>query len=257
MGFIPQKMKRIEQAKRNCGAAFVASFSHSLRRMELQEEARLVYQGLLQMHGEIPRVSRREPMHELISTMLSHKTSGKNEDLAYARMWQKFGSWEAIRDAPVSELVDAIAASNYPEVKAPNIQKTLAFIIAERGEARIDFLADIPTEDALTWLVKLPGVGVKTATLTLLFCFGKSVLPVDTHLHRVSGRLGLIGPKISADKAHRELLALLPHDDHVLFNFHIGMLKHGQKICVWNTPRCDKCLLTEICDYFRANKPNS
>ncbi|PQV64694.1 endonuclease-3 [Abditibacterium utsteinense] len=225
-----------------------------LQEVDLHEKARIVYQGLLQMHGEIERTPRREPMHELISTMLSHKTTGKNEDLAYARMWQKFGSWEKIRDAPEAELAEAIAASNYPEVKAPNIQKTLAAIIAERGEARIDFLADLPTDEALKWLVKLPGVGVKTATLTLLFCFGKEVLPVDTHLHRVSGRLGLIGPKTSADKAHKELLALLPREAHVLFNFHIGMLKHGQKICVWNTPRCQNCVLTNVCDYFQANQ---
>lgn len=124
--------------------------------MELQRKAQVVYEGLLEMHGEIERIARREPMHELISTMLSHKTNGKNEDLAYARMWQKFGSWEAIRDAPVAELVEAIAVSNYPEVKAPNIQKTLAAIIAERGEAQIDFLATLPTDEALKWLVKLP-----------------------------------------------------------------------------------------------------
>jgi endonuclease-3 len=222
--------------------------------MELQEKADLVHQGLLEMHGEIPRVPRREPMHELISTMLSHKTNGKNEDLAYARMWEKFGSWEAIRDAPVAELVEAIAPSNYPEVKAPNIQKALTAIIEERGEAKIDFLEQLPTAEALQWLDDLPGVGVKTATLVLLFCFGKAVLPVDTHLHRVSGRLGLIEPKVSADRAHKVLLALLPADDHVLFNFHIGMLKHGQKICVWNTPRCGKCVLTEICDYFQQNR---
>ena len=220
--------------------------------MELQENARLVYEGLLEMHGEIPRIARREPMHELISTMLSHKTNGKNEDLAYARMWERFGSWEAIRDAETSELVEAIAPSNYPEVKAPNIQKALRAIIEERGAANIDFLAEMPTDEALAWLDKLPGVGVKTATLTLLFCFGKHVMPVDTHLHRVSGRIGLIGPKVSADKAHRVLLELLPADDHVLYNFHIGMLKHGQKICVWNVPRCSKCVLTGVCDYFQT-----
>jgi endonuclease-3 len=97
--------------------------------------------------------------------MLSHKTTGKNEDLAYARMWEKFGSWEAIRDAPTAELIEAISPANYPEVKAPNIQKALAAIIAERGAAEIDFLSSLPTQEALDWLDKLPGVGVKTATL--------------------------------------------------------------------------------------------
>ncbi len=220
----------------------------------LQIKTREVYQLLLEMHRERPHIPRREPMHELISTMLSHRTTGANEDLAYSRMWERFGSWEAIRDAPLPDLVDAISPSNFPEVKAPNIQKTLAKIIAERGEAEISFLAALPAEEGLRWLTLLPGVGVKTATLVLLFCFAKPVMPVDTHLHRVCGRLGLIGPKASAESAHATLLQLLPADAFVLFNFHIAMLRHGQKICVWNVPRCEKCLLTEICDYFQQNR---
>jgi endonuclease III len=85
-----------------------------------------------------------------------------------------------------------------------------------------------------------------------LFCFAKPVLPVDTHLHRVSGRLGLIGPKASAEAAHTILLNLLPPEPFVLYNFHVGMLRHGQKICVWGTPRCKQCALTELCDYYQS-----
>ena len=221
---------------------------------ELRARALLVYERLLKMHGEIPLVPRREPMHELISTMLSHRTTGRNEDLAYQQMWEKFGSWEAIRDAPTDELAQAIAPANYPGAKAPNIQKTLARISEERGSADIEFLRDLPTEKALQWLVDLPGVGVKTATLVLLFCFHKAVIPVDTHLHRVCGRIGLIGPKVSAETAHAILLQLLPHDAYVLYNFHIAMLKHGQRICVWKHPRCEKCNLRELCNWYHANK---
>ncbi len=216
----------------------------------LKAKTEEVYQRLLAQYGERPRVARREPMHELISTMLSHRTTQKNEAEAFRRMWERFGSWEAIRDAPVAELAEAIEPSNFPEAKAPRIQETLARIIAERGEPAIDFLAELPAEEGIRWLTALPGVGIKTATLVLLFCFGKSVLPVDTHVHRVSGRIGLIPPKASAEAAHTLLLALLPPDDHVLYNFHVANLRHGQQICVWKAPRCHKCPMTDICDYY-------
>ena len=222
--------------------------------MTLTEKAELTYQRLIQLHGELERIPRREPMHELISTLLSHRTTEAQEARAFEAMMKRFGSYEAIRVAPFEELVEAIGGVNWPEVKASNIQKVLNRIQAERGELSIAFLDDLPTDDALQWLLDLPGVGLKTATLVLLFCFGKTVLPVDTHLHRVSGRIGLIGSKVSADKAHRELLALLPHDGHVLYNFHIAMLRHGQKICVWKNPRCARCPLTDICNYFQENQ---
>ena len=222
--------------------------------MTLTEKAAIVYERLIQLHGELERIPRREPMHELISTLLSHRTTEAQEARAYDSMMARFGDYESVRVAAFDELVASIAGVNWPEVKASNIQKVLNRIEAERGELSIAFLDELPTEDALQWLLDLPGVGLKTATLVLLFCFGKAVLPVDTHLHRVSGRLGLIGPKVSAEKAHTELLALLPADGHVLYNFHIAMLRHGQKICVWKNPRCAKCPLTDICDYFQENQ---
>lgn len=219
--------------------------------MTLTEKADIVYQRLIALHGELERIPRREPMHELISTLLSHRTTEAQEARAYDAMMQHFGSYEAIRVAPFDDVAASINGVNWPEVKASNIQKVLNRIHEERGELSIAFLDDLPTEDALQWLLDLPGVGLKTATLVLLFCFGKAVLPVDTHLHRVSGRLGLIGPKVSAEKAHQELLKLLPADGHVLYNFHIAMLRHGQKICVWKNPRCAKCPLADVCDYFQ------
>lgn len=213
-----------------------------------------VYKRLLEKHGERPLVPRRDPMHELISTILSHRTTQQNEAKAYQRMWEKFGSWEAIRDAPIEQLIEAIEPSNYPEVKAPYIKGTLTKIIAERGEANIDFLREMPTDKALEWLTDLPGVGVKTATLVLLFCFAKPVMPVDTHVHRVTGRIGLIGSKVSANAAHDILLTLLPPDPYVLFNFHVANLKHGQKICIWGNPRCELCPLTELCNWYQSNR---
>ncbi len=170
---------------------------------DLKAKAQQVYDLLVERYGAQPLKPRRQPMHELISTILSHRTTQRNEALAYDRMWERFGSWEAIRDAPMKDLVEAIAPSNFAEVKAPYIQGTLSRIIAERGEANIDFLADLPAEQGLEWLMSMPGVGIKTASLVLLFCFSKPVLPVDTHVYRVSQRVGLIGAKVSANAAHQ------------------------------------------------------
>ena len=212
------------------------------------------YRLLVAKYGELELVPRREPMHELISTMLSHRTTQRNEAVAYEKMRTKYGSWEAIRDAPTDELAETLEPATFPEVKAPRIQETLDIIIRERGEASIDFLADMPTDEALQWLKDLPGVGVKTASLVLLFCFAKPVLPVDTHVHRVSGRVGLIPENRSAEAAHRDLLALLPRDAHILFNFHKALLKHGQRVCVWRDPRCEQCPLPAICDWYQAHR---
>jgi endonuclease-3 len=223
-------------------------------RETLAGKALEVYRRLLETGGDHPLKPRRKPMHELISTMLSHRTTQKNEAVAFERMWQRFGSWEAIRDAPVEELTDAIEPANFPEVKAPRIKEVLARIIEERGESSIDFLHDLTPEAGLEWLTALPGVGIKTASLVLLFCFSKPVLPVDSHVHRVSQRLGLIGPKVSPTAAHPLLLSLLPPDPHILFNFHVNMLRHGQQICTWSSPRCERCPLTDLCHWYREHK---
>ncbi|WP_026370381.1 endonuclease III domain-containing protein [Kallotenue papyrolyticum] len=223
----------------------------------LQARALEMYQRLLQTYGHRPLVPRREPMHELISTILSHRTTGRNEELAYQRMIARFGSWEAIRDAPVDELTAAIAPANYAEQKAPRIKEVLRRIIAERGAPTLDFLRAMPLSDAMAWLTALPGVGPKTASLVLLFCFGRPVLPVDTHVHRVTQRVGLIGPKVDAAAAHALLLRLLPPDPELLFNFHINTLRHGQRVCVWGTPRCSRCVLTDLCDYYLAGRPRA
>ncbi len=216
---------------------------------------REVYTRLVETYGERDLTPRRDPLHELISTILSQRTTWANEELAYKRMWERFGSWEGIRDAPEGELAKAIAPSNYPEVKAPQIKKTLAQIMEERGEAKIDFLKDLPVDEGLAWLTALPGVGIKTAALVLLFCFSKPILPVDTHVYRVSQRVGLISGKVrSSTAAHKPLAKLLPENPHILYNFHIALLLHGQRVCVWKAPKCAECPLTDICAWYAENR---
>lgn len=210
-----------------------------------------MYRIFLATYGERPlRPPRREPMVELIMTILSQRTTGANEALAFKRMWDHYGSWESIRDADVAELADLIAPSNFAEAKAPHIKATLDRIIRERGAANIDFLQDLPVEEGLSWLLSLPGVGIKTASLVLLFNFSKQVMPVDTHVHRVSLRTGLLPPRTSAEKAHIMLLEILPSEPHILFNFHVTCLRHGQVICVWKNPKCPRCPVRHLCDYY-------
>ena len=220
----------------------------------LRAKAWAVHERLIAAYGVQPLVPRRDPMHELISTMLSHRTTQHNEDVAYHRMMDRYGSYEVVRDAPVDELAQTIDVANFAYPKAVNIKETLRRIIAERGTANIDFLADLPPAEGLAWLMDLPGVGIKTASLVLLFCFAKPLIPVDTHVHRVSGRLGLIGPKVTPAAAHLLLLELLPNDPPVLFSFHINMLRHGQQVCIWGTPRCERCVLTDLCDWYAEHR---
>ncbi|GAB2569331.1 endonuclease III domain-containing protein [Spirosoma areae] len=193
-----------------------------------------------------------DPMHELIGTILSHRTTHANEVTAYRTLRERFPTWEQVRDAPLSALIDAIQTANYPDVKAPYIQNLLTHLFRETGSANIDFLGDLSTEAAMNWLTTLPGIGLKTATLLLLFTFHKPVLPIDTHVHRVTQRLGLIGPKVSAEKAHSILLAYLPQDALLLFNFHKHFYWHGQRVCTWYYPKCTNCVLRDMCDFYQS-----
>jgi endonuclease III len=248
---------RMPAAKRSRKSGMVSDQPDVVSVEDLRAKALIDHERLMALHGAHPLVPRREPLHELISTILSHRTTQANEAKAFQRMWDKYGSWEAIRDAALDELTATIEPSNFPEMKAPYIKGALTEIINRRGVANIDFLRDLPADQGLEWLMSLPGVGIKTASLVLLFCFAKPVLPVDTHVHRVSQRVGLIGPKVDPTAAHAKLLPLLPPDPYVLFNFHINNLLHGQKICIWGTPRCEKCPLTDICNWYHENRAPS
>lgn len=219
---------------------------------DLAAKTRDAHQRLNDHYGIQAIYGRADPMHELIGTILSHRTTHANEVTAYRTLRERFPTWEAVRDAPLPDLIDAIRAANYPEVKAPYLQNLLTHLIRETGAANIDFLGGLSTEAAMKWLTDLPGIGPKTATLLLLFNFHKPVLPVDTHVHRVTQRLGVIAPRASAEKAHAILLACLPPDAVVLFNFHKHFYWHGQRICTWYSPKCGDCVLRDLCDFYQS-----
>lgn len=217
----------------------------------LSAKAIEVTRRLTELYGELP-FSSKDPMSMLVDILLSHRTRDEQTAAAWDNLLKRFGSWEAVRDAPTQEVQDAIANVNFPEVKAPRLQTIMRQITAERGDLNLDFLRDLPVEEGAAWLNRFEGVGPKTAACVLLFSCQKPLLPVDVHVHRVSGRLGLIGKKVSADAAHTLLQALLPQDARSIYNFHKALLRHGQRICVYERPRCNKCALTDLCDYYKT-----
>ncbi|WP_347159683.1 endonuclease III domain-containing protein [Pontibacter chitinilyticus] len=218
--------------------------------LSAEEKIQLTHELLNKAYKRLTLETRRKPMHELISTMLSHRTTHADEEKAYYTMLERFGDWEGVMQADFDALADAIKTTRYPGQKVPQIQQTLRMIKEERGEISIDFLNDMPVQEALDWLMHLPGVGLKTATLVLLFNFKKPVMPVDTHVFRVSQRVGIIGANVTANKAHDILLHLLPPEPVELYNFHLHLLWHGQRICTFRAPKCSNCVLNGFCNYY-------
>ncbi len=194
----------------------------------------------------------KDPMSQLVDIILSHRTKDEQTAAAYEQLLLRFGSWEGVRDAPTSEVQAAISNVNWPELKAPRLQAIMRQITTERGNLNLDFLRDLPVEEGAAWLHRFEGVGPKTAACVLLFSCRKPTLPVDVHVHRVSTRLGLIGKKVSAEAAQPLLQALLPNDAQSIYNFHKALLRHGQRTCVFERPRCARCPLQDLCDYYQT-----
>lgn len=201
-------------------------------------------------YGRQTRYSTKNAMDQLIATILSQRTTYADERTAYDNLLKSYGNWAGVAAAPVEGIEACIQTSRYPEVKAPRIKAILNHIIDEYGSANLDFLADMPLEEAQELLMALPGVGHKTTTFLLLFTLRKPVLPVDTHVHRVSTRYGLIPMKMSQARAHTALLGMLPQEADELLNFHKLLFKHGQRVCTWSRPRCGACVVRERCDFY-------
>lgn len=212
-----------------------------------------VYERLVVLYGlRQPHTGRGDPLDELIGTILSQNTSDVNSGRAYNRLRERFPSWYEVLHAPTEEVYEAIKPAGLGAIKAPRIQHTLAEILKRRGELSLDFLADLPMEEAKAWLRSLHGIGPKTTACVLLFALHMPALPVDTHVHRVSRRLGLIAPKVSAEAAHVLLEAALPPEQ--VYTFHVDMIQHGRRVCHSQRPRCDQCALLDLCDYGQEAK---
>ncbi len=189
------------------------------------------------------------PLEELINTILSQNTNDRNRDLAYARLREQFPTWEAVRDAPPEAVVTAIRPAGLAPSKAPRIQAALHQLTAEQGSLSLDFLADWTREEARSWLLQLTGVGPKTAAIVLLFALDKPAFPVDTHIYRVTGRLGLLPPRTSREQAHTLLESIVP--EPLYYPLHLNLIEHGRQVCQARHPRCAACPLTDLCLYFQ------
>lgn len=197
--------------------------------------------------------SHGDPLGELVATVLSQHTSDINTARAYRSLRERFPSWAAVRDAPTADVADAIRSGGLAEVKAPRIQRILAELSVGDADPCLPDLASIPLPDARGVLLGLPGVGPKTAACVLLFALGRPALPVDTHVHRVALRLGLIPPGTSAERAHLVLEDLVGADRDRVYAFHLNAIAHGRAVCLARAPRCGVCPLQECCDFFAAH----
>ncbi len=218
----------------------------------LEQRTRIiqVHQKLLEVYGEPDWHPALDPVSQLVSTILSQNTNDVNRDVAYERLRARLPTWEQVRDADVKQVIEAIRPAGLANQKGPRIQEALRFITRERGQLDLSFLADWPVEQAKDWLASLNGVGPKTAAIVLLFSLDQPAFPVDTHVHRVSRRLGLIGPRVSREKAHDELERLVPPEDYYVF--HLNLIRHGREVCTSRKPQCPACILRALCDFYRS-----
>jgi endonuclease-3 len=208
-------------------------------------QAREVNARLLAKYGAPEPCERMDPLSELVATILSQHTSDTNSARAFSALMEHFGSFEAVRTASVEEIEAAVRPGGLGWVKAQRIKRVLEEIQASEGRLDLDFLNLMELAEARQFLTRLSGVGPKTAACVLLFACGRPAIPVDTHVHRVSRRLGLIGPRTSAEQAQAELEAIVPTDQ--AYNFHVNLIRHGRETCKAPRPRCWDCPLDSIC----------
>ena len=203
-------------------------------------------------YGVPSREKREEPLESLIQVILSQNTNDKNRDRAYSELMKKFSGPKEIMESGVDEISDVISVAGLHNTKAERIKGALEKIKEENGKLSLEFLDDMDVEEAKKWLRKLPGVGPKSAAVVLNFTFGKNAFPVDTHVLRVSKRLGLVPEDTSRSKAHRLLEKAVPGKR--MHEFHINLIRHGRKICKARSPACDICTLSEICQYYQKEQ---
>lgn len=197
------------------------------------------------LYGEMRWRPHGDGVTELVLTILSQHTNDTLSGKAFARLLAALPSWEAIADADLEAIEGAIAEGGLARQKAPRIKAVLQRVREERGGYDLTFLRDLPVPEAKAWLQSLPGVGPKTAACVLMFALGRPALPVDTHVFRVSRRLGLIGPKVTEAKAHDALEPMVPPED--VYAFHVALIKHGRHTCTARRPNCADCPLNAIC----------
>ena len=211
-----------------------------------------IYTTLLQAFGEPIWRDPLPAIDELVSTILSQNTNDVNRDRGFHALRAKLPTWEAVRDADVEDVIAAIRPAGLANQKGPRIQQVLRAITAERGSLNLDFLADMPIEEARSWLTKFNGVGPKTAAIVLCFSLNMPAFPVDTHIYRLSGRIGLRPEKMTVEQAHPYLESVFPPETY--YAAHLNLIRLGREVCHARKPNCPKCPIIKLCEYKEKTK---
>lgn len=218
--------------------------------MDAAQLAVEVNRRLLDFYGQPTWRNPLPPVDELVSTILSQNTNDVNRDRAFESLRGRFPTWEAVRDAPPATVIEAIRTAGLANQKGPRIQQVLRSITEERGSLDLGFLKDLPLEEARGWLTKFKGVGPKTAAIVLLFSLGRPAFPVDTHIYRVTGRLGLRPEKMTVEEAHVLLEGLFPPETY--YAAHLNIIRLGREICAARKPACERCPLQSVCNFAKS-----
>jgi endonuclease III len=211
------------------------------------EDVRTVHRRLRDEQGRFIPKPVLPVIDEVVATVLSQHTSDTNSGRAFARLKETFPSWEQVADAPTADVADAIRCGGIADQKARRIQQILAAIEDREGRISLDRLHDLEDTAAETYLESLPGVGPKTAACVLTFALGRPAFPIDTHVHRVATRLGWLPAKTPADKAHRLLAPRVPAG--IRYDLHVALVTHGRTVCRAQRPRCDGCVVRDLCAF--------
>jgi endonuclease-3 len=215
-------------------------------------DAQAAVDRLLEFYGVPTWRNPLPPLDELVSTILSQNTNDRNRDLAFNELKRVLPTWEAVRDAPVERVIAAIRIAGLGNQKGPRIQTVLRQITAERGELNIDFLNDLPLEEARQWLLHFKGVGRKTAAIVLQFSLNRPAFPVDTHIYRVSGRLGIRPRALNLEQTHNYLESAIQPEDY--YAAHLNLIRLGREICHARTPECEHCPLADRCADYQQRR---
>lgn len=211
----------------------------------LARKALRIHARLLAEYGTPAWGERLPAVDELVATILSQNTSDLNSGRAFELLRARFGSMAAVRDADVQDVIETIRPAGLANQKGPRIQAVLRAITVERGALELTFLKQLPPAEARAWLTQFHGIGPKTASIVLLFSLGVPAFPVDTHVHRVTGRLGLRPEKLSADDCHPYFEALFPVETYG--PAHLNLITHGRQVCHARRPECGRCVLRSLC----------
>ncbi len=214
---------------------------------ELRAKAEGIFRRLVAEYGQPGWQSHGDPLEVLVGAFLSQNTSDANSGRAFDALRARFPTWEAVMTASVEEVEAAIRPGGLAPSKAPRIQAALRRIMRERGELSLDFLADMPLDQAKAWLQSLHGVGAKTAAIVLLFSLGRPAFPVDTHIHRVSRRLGIVPASATPEQTQAAWESLMPAE--TFYPLHVTLIWHGRQVCKALDPRCQVCVLRDLCEW--------